>query len=82
MAEPSFDAKVMKGMVKVLKKFKDNLTKKEKQHLARFSYKSINKTMYILLTHQIQNSSWSYLSNKIIFQNLSFYISKVTSKRT
>ena len=39
MAEPNFDAKVMKGMVKVLQKFKVNLTKKEKQHLVGFSYK-------------------------------------------
>ena len=53
MAEPNFDAKVMKGMVKVLQKFKVNLTKKEKQHLVGFSYKCNNKTMYILLNHQI-----------------------------
>ena len=53
MAEPNFDAKVMKGMVKVLKKFKVNLAKKEKQHLVGFSCKSNNKTMYILLNHQI-----------------------------
>ena len=46
MAEPNFDAKVMKGMAKVLKKFKVNLTKKEKQHLVGFSYKIIKLCTY------------------------------------
>ena len=46
MDEPDFDPKVMKGMVKILKKFKANLTKKEKEHLVGFSHKSNKKTYY------------------------------------
>ena len=32
------DTKVMKGITKIIEKYKDNLTKKEKEYLISFSY--------------------------------------------
>ena len=37
MVESNCDAEVMKGIAKIIKKYKDNLTKKEKEYLIRFS---------------------------------------------
>ena len=42
MGEGNCDAKVMKGIAKVIEKFKDNLTKKEKEYLTRFLYNASN----------------------------------------
>ena len=36
------DAKVMKGIAKILEKYKDNLTKREKGYLISFSYCTSN----------------------------------------
>ena len=35
-------AKVMKGIAKIIEKYKDNLTKKEKEYLTSFSYNTSN----------------------------------------
>ena len=42
MAESNCDTKVMKGIAKIIEKYKDNLTKKEKEYLISFSYKTRN----------------------------------------
>ena len=36
--EANCDAKVMKGIAKIIKKYKDNLTKKEKEYLTQVSH--------------------------------------------
>ena len=36
------DTKVIKGIVKIIEKYKDNLTKKEKEYLISFSYNTSN----------------------------------------
>ena len=38
MVEANCDAKVMKGIAKIIEKYKDNLTKKEKEYLTSFPY--------------------------------------------
>ena len=38
MVEANCDAKVMKGIVKIIEKYKGNLTKKKKVYLTSFSY--------------------------------------------
>ena len=38
MVESNCDAKVMKGIAKVIEKYKGNLTKREKEYLISFSY--------------------------------------------
>ena len=38
MVEANCDAKVMKGIAKIIEKNKNNLTKKEKEYLKSFSY--------------------------------------------
>ena len=38
MVEANCDAKVMKWITKIIEKYKDNLTKKEKEYLTSFSY--------------------------------------------
>ena len=38
MVELNFDAEVMKGIAKIIEKYKDKLTKKEKEHFTSFSY--------------------------------------------
>ena len=42
MVESNCDAKVMKGIAKIIEKYKDNLTKKEEEYLINFSYKTSN----------------------------------------
>ena len=42
MVEGNCDAKVMKGRAKIIEKYKDNLTKKEKEYLTSFSYNTSN----------------------------------------
>ena len=42
MVESNCDAKVMKGIAKIIEKYKDNLTKKEKEYLTSFSYNTSN----------------------------------------
>ena len=42
MVESNCDAEVMKGIAKIIEKYKDNLTKKEKEYLIRFSYNTSN----------------------------------------
>ena len=42
MVEVNCDAKVMKGIPKIIEKYKDNLTKKEKEYLTSFSYNTTN----------------------------------------
>ena len=42
MAESNCDAKVMKGIVKIIEKYRDDLTKKEKEYLISFSYNTSN----------------------------------------
>ena len=42
IVESNFDAKVMKGIARIMKKYKSNLTKKEKQYLASLVYKASN----------------------------------------
>ena len=42
MVEANCDAKVMKGIAKIIEKYKDNLTKKEKEYLTSFSYNTSN----------------------------------------
>ena len=42
MVESNYDAKVMKGIAKILEKYKDNLTKKEKEYLTSFSCNTSN----------------------------------------
>ena len=66
MVESNFDSKVMKGKAKIIEKYKDNLTKREKEYLLSFSYNKSNfyslpkihkfkiiqnASMYILLNH-------------------------------
>ena len=66
LVESTCDAKVMKEIAKIIEKYKDNLTKKEKEYFISFSYNTSNfydlpkilrskfkKSMYILLKHQI-----------------------------
>ena len=36
MVESNFDSKVMKGKAKIIEKYKDNLTKREKEYLLSF----------------------------------------------
>ena len=59
--EVNCDAKVMKGIAKMIEKYKDNLTKKKKRYLTSFSYNLLIQNaikeqqievMYILLNHQ------------------------------
>ena len=38
MVEANCDAKVVKGIAKIIEKYKDNLTKKEKEYLTSFPY--------------------------------------------
>ena len=42
MVESNCDTKVMKGIKKIIEKYKDNLTKKEKEYLISFSYNTSN----------------------------------------
>ena len=42
MVEANCDAKVMKGIAKIIEKYKDNLTEKEKKYLTSFSYNTSN----------------------------------------
>ena len=42
MVESNCDVKVMKGIAKIIEKYKDNLTKKEKEYLLSFSYNTSN----------------------------------------
>ena len=42
MVESNCDTKVMKGITKIIEKYKDNLTKKEKEYLISFSYNTSN----------------------------------------
>ena len=42
MVEGNCDAKVMKEIAKVIEKFKDNLTKKEREYLISFLYNTSN----------------------------------------
>ena len=42
MVEANCDAKVMKGIAKIIEKYKDNLTKQEKEYLTSFSYNTSN----------------------------------------
>ena len=42
MVEANCDAKVMKGIAKIIEKYKYNLTKKKKVYLTRFSYNRSN----------------------------------------
>ena len=42
MVELTCDAKLMKRIAKVLEKYKDNFTKKEKEYLISSSYKASN----------------------------------------
>ena len=42
MSETNCDAKVMKWIAKSIKKYKDNLIKKEKEYLTSFSYNTSN----------------------------------------
>ena len=42
MVEANCDAKVMKGIANIIEKYKDNLTKKEKEYLTSFSYNTSN----------------------------------------
>ena len=42
MVEANCDAKVMKWITKIIEKYKDNLTKKEKEYLTSFSYNTSN----------------------------------------
>ena len=65
MVESNCDAKVTNGIAKVLEKYKDNSTKKEKEYLISLSYntshfyglkmqsKNNKNSMYIKLNHQI-----------------------------
>ena len=38
MVEANCDNKVMKGIAQIIEKYKNNLMKKEKEHLTSFSY--------------------------------------------
>ena len=40
--EGNCNAKLMKGIAKIIEKYKDNLTKKEKEYLTSFSYNTSN----------------------------------------
>ena len=42
MVEANCNAKLMKGIAKIIEKYKDNLTKKEKEYLTSFSYNTSN----------------------------------------
>ena len=42
MVKANCDAEVMKGIAKIIEKYKDNLTKKEKEYLTSFSYNTSN----------------------------------------
>ena len=42
MVEVNCDAKLMKGIAKIIEKYKDNLTKKVKEYLTSFSYNTSN----------------------------------------
>ena len=42
MVESNCDTKAMKGITKIIEKYKDNLTKKEKEYLVSFSYNTSN----------------------------------------
>ena len=42
MVKSNCDAKLMKGIAKIVEKYKDNLTKKEKEYLISFSYNTSN----------------------------------------
>ena len=42
MVEANYDAKVMKGIAKIIEKYKDDLTKKEKGYLTNFSNNTSN----------------------------------------
>ena len=42
MVETNCDTKEMKGIAKIIEKYKDNLTKKEKEYLTSFSYNTSN----------------------------------------
>ena len=42
MVEANCDAKVMKGIAKMIEKYKDNLTKNKKRYLTSFSYNTSN----------------------------------------
>ena len=42
MVESNCDSKVMKGIAKIIEKYKDNLTKREKECLVIFSYNISN----------------------------------------
>ena len=42
MLEANCDTKVTKKITKIIEKYKDNLTKKEKENFTNFSYNTIN----------------------------------------
>ena len=42
MVEANYNAKVMKRIASIIEKYKDNLTKKEKEYLTSFSYNTSN----------------------------------------
>ena len=42
VTEGNCNAKLMKGIAKIIEKYKDNLTKKEKEYLTSFSYNTSN----------------------------------------
>ena len=42
MIESNCDSKVMKGIAKMIEKYKDNLTKNKKEYLTSFSYNTRN----------------------------------------
>ena len=42
MVESNSDSKVMKGIAKIIEKYKDNITKRGKEYLLSFSYNTSN----------------------------------------
>ena len=42
MIESNYDSKVMKGIAKIIEKYKDDLTKRQKEYILSFSYNASN----------------------------------------
>ena len=73
MVESNCNAKVMKGIAKIIEKYKDNLTKREKEYLISFSYNTrnfhgllkIHKSKLIQKCDQRTESMYILLSHQI-----------------
>ena len=70
LVEANCDAKVMKGIAKIIEKYKDNLTKKGKEYLTSFSYNTSNLIFEIFVIFKKLVVRRKTSCNKVTYRDL------------